>query len=195
MTDDRRQRLSALLDGESSPAELKQTLAETLLDPELTACWERYHTIGRVLRGEHVSASARHIAAGVAQRLAEEPVPRPQASAPPAPLPQAAARRRAAAAGPIVGGALAAGLAMITVVVGPRIGGYTGHPDAPAVAERAPVNIDPGTPVAVERWAVDKPVVASKLNELLVSHRERSAATGLGGLMPYAALVSYGGSR
>jgi hypothetical protein len=48
---------------------------------------------------------------------------------------------------------------------------------------------------AVDRWAVGEPNVASKLNELLVSHRERAAASGINGLIPYASVVGYAGTR
>jgi len=207
MTDDRQQRLSALVDGESSASELRATLAETLLDPELTACWERYFLIGRSLRGEPLRTSARQTVAGVAERIALEPVP----DVPVVPAsadaglvrstPGAASRRRrpaATAAGPIVGVALAAGLAVVAVAIGPNLihsGGLT----EPAMVEATPV-----TPPAIlggdglnviDRWAVGEPNVASKLNELLVSHRERAAASGISGLIPYAAVVGYAGTR
>ena len=207
MTDDRRQRLSALVDGESSASELRATLAETLLDPELTACWERYFLIGRSLRGEPLPTSARQVAANVAERVAREPVPDSigvpaNATADPVqstPGPASTRRRPAAtAAGPIVGVALAAGLAVVAVAIGPNLihrGGLT---------EPVMVEVTPVTPPAIlgsqslnviDRWAVGEPNVASKLNELLVSHRERAAASGISGLIPYAAVVGYAGTR
>jgi len=192
MTDDRRQRLSALVDGECSPAELKATLAEALLDPELKACWERYQNIGRALRGEPVRPAARAVAGRVAERLAAEPPALPVAPR----STVTTSRRLAAAAGPILGVALAAGIAMVAVVLGPSLGTHQTTSTAPNLAATMPDTDAAGQDrEPADRWAVDEPRVASKLNELLVSHRERSPATGFGGLIPYAAVVSYGGSR
>jgi negative regulator of sigma E activity len=192
MSDDRRQRLSALVDGEGGPAQFQGTLAETLLDPELRACWARYIAIGRVLRGEPVHADINDVAARVAATIAAEPGPGVAPAAPATTVPRAAVRRRAAAAGPIVGVALAAGLAMVAVVVGPKLGQTVGTYDAPSVADAAP----PGPSAApLERWAAATPDVASRLNELVVNHRERSAASGFGGLIPYAAVVGYASPR
>jgi negative regulator of sigma E activity len=191
MSDDRRQRLSALVDGEGGPAQFQGTLAETLLDPELRACWARYIAIGRALRGEPVHAEINDVAARVAARIATEP----ERAEPPAAVPirGATVRRRAAAAGPIVGVALAAGLAMVAVVVGPRLGQTVGAYDGPSVAGAAPPALT--APATVDRWATAAPAVASRLNELVVNHRERSAATGFGGLIPYAVVVGYAGPR
>jgi len=197
MIDDRRQRLSTLVDGEGSPTELQAALAETLLDPELEAHWERYLTIGRVLRGERLQPSGRAVAARVAARLAEEaPAGRPGPGAAPIPLRRPTRRRRPAAAGPVLGGALAAGLALVAVVVAPRCVD-SGSLMGPALVE-APATLPSrfaDAPEASNRWSVGEPTVASKLNELLVSHRERAGAGGLSGLIPYATVVGYGGSR
>lgn len=190
MIDERHQRLSALVDGEGGPDELRNAVLEAIRDPELLGCWDRYLTIGRVLRGEPVSAAARTVAPRVAAAIEREP-------ALPIPLP---ARRRATprSAAPVIGLALAAGVALVAVVPH-RLGEVTGEP--PPVPRIAAASTQTGAvpgagllPAAVtERWTVAEPVVASKLSELLVSHRERAAASGFAGFIPYAAVVGYAG--
>lgn len=200
MTDEQRQRLSALLDGEGGALDQGQAIDEAIADAQLREHWERYAMISRALRGEPVSTAARELAPRVAAALAEAPAP--PAALPARPPARGWGHRRPGGGGrrlprPVLGVALAAGVALVAVVVGPRLGGHLdGAAPAARLAARAPATV-------IERWRVDQddlaPLIAvvnaPRLNELLVSHRERSVNNGLTGFMPYATVVGYGGAR
>lgn len=206
MTDEQRQRLSLLIDGECAPLQGQQTLDDACNDPDLRACWERYQLIGQVLRGEPVSASARRIAVGVASALSEQQVNQPIVLRP--------RRRRpatAVAGAPLVSVALAAGLALLAVVVGPRLEAPFAGPSraGDGLAEMTVAapwktyggllptglgGLPPGQAVT-DAWAVGEPQLASRLNELLVNHRERAAATSFTGPLPFVTVVGHAGAR
>jgi sigma-E factor negative regulatory protein RseA len=59
--------------------------------------------------------------------------------------------------------------------------------------DAAPRRFEAGRPS--QRWHVDQPGVANKLDRLLVNHQEYAPATGINGMMPYATLVSYDTGR
>jgi sigma-E factor negative regulatory protein RseA len=101
MTDDPiREQLSALADGELDKHERELLLARLSRDPALRATWERYHAMGEALRGGLAPRYPRGLAARVAAALAVEPDHRP-----------ARDWRR-----PLIGAALAAGVATVAVV-------------------------------------------------------------------------------
>ncbi len=52
MSNDTKEQLSALMDGEASELELHRVLKEIPQDPELFASWQRYHLCRSVIRGE-----------------------------------------------------------------------------------------------------------------------------------------------
>jgi sigma-E factor negative regulatory protein RseA len=52
MSEKLKEALSAVIDGEADEFELRRVLDEIGKDPTLAHCWERYHLIGPVLRGE-----------------------------------------------------------------------------------------------------------------------------------------------
>lgn len=216
MTDEQRQRLSALLDGEGSAFDQQQAIADAMAQPALQDCWERYAIIGRALRGEPVSVGARALAPRVAELIAGEAQvgaelitagpQRPAGAGMPPPARGSRerwwgrSRRRPAgertlAARPLVGFALAAGVALLAGMAGSRLW-LADVPDTPDLAAAADDTL-------LQRWRTEDaqwlPVVAGanapRLNELLVSHQERSASRGLTGFMPYATLVGYGGAR
>lgn len=68
MTEQLRQSLSAVIDGEADAFELRRVLDELGRDAELRATWERYHLIGSVIRGERTVRS-RSAARELAQRV------------------------------------------------------------------------------------------------------------------------------
>ncbi|TVQ92629.1 MAG: hypothetical protein EA400_03395 [Chromatiaceae bacterium] len=202
MTDEQRQRLSLLMDGECGPLETRRAIDEASNDAHLRACWERYQLIGQVLRGESVILPARGIAAGVAAAVAREPTPLrpPRRRQPPA----------AGASAPIIGVALAAGLVLLAVVVGPRLDGPLARPNLPGnvLTETAVAatwqtfgglvqsGVQGGRAVPVtDHWQVGEPAVASRLNELLVNHRERAAVTSFTGPIPFVTVVGHAGAR
>jgi len=74
MTEQLRQSLSAVVDGEADAFELRRVLDELDRDPELRAAWDRYHLIGSVIRGERTVRShsaARELASRVPRAVRE----------------------------------------------------------------------------------------------------------------------------
>ncbi len=63
----------------------------------------------------------------------------------------------------------------------------------PAPRDVAPRRFEAGRPS--QRWHVDQPGLANKLDRLLVNHQEHAPATGINGMLPYATLVSYDTGR
>jgi sigma-E factor negative regulatory protein RseA len=57
MTEQLRQSLSAVIDGEADAFEMRRVLDEMDRDPALRDTWDRYHLIGSVIRGERTSQS------------------------------------------------------------------------------------------------------------------------------------------
>jgi sigma-E factor negative regulatory protein RseA len=75
--DSRRERLSALADGELDPAALTALCAAWDQDPQLRADWHAWHLIGDVLRSEDLACDPRHdraFCARLRSRLQAEPV-------------------------------------------------------------------------------------------------------------------------
>ena len=109
MTDEQRQRLSVLLDGELDPANTSRLLDALAREPPLRDTWERYHLIGQAIRGEHIDLAHRVVANRVQRALAAEPV-------------ILAGRRRhrwPRARRPMAGVALAATLAFVALFAAP----------------------------------------------------------------------------
>jgi sigma-E factor negative regulatory protein RseA len=52
MTEQLRESLSAVMDGEADEFEIRRVLDEAATDPELRGVWERYHLMRSVMRGE-----------------------------------------------------------------------------------------------------------------------------------------------
>ena len=52
MTEQLKESLSAVMDGEADEFEIRRVLNEAAADPELRGVWERYHLVRSVMRGE-----------------------------------------------------------------------------------------------------------------------------------------------
>jgi sigma-E factor negative regulatory protein RseA len=52
MSDQLKESLSAVIDGEADEFEMRRVLDEVSNDPALRGVWERYHLVGSVMRGE-----------------------------------------------------------------------------------------------------------------------------------------------
>jgi negative regulator of sigma E activity len=104
---DKKEKLSALVDGELDAAVSDWLLDQLQTDEELRASWERLHLIGHAIRGEPVHAGYCGIAERVRERLSEEPTVL---------VPGAMKGNRPASwLTPIVSTALAASLALVAV--------------------------------------------------------------------------------
>ena len=76
MSEKLRESLSAAIDDEADEFELRRVLDEMQKDPALRHLWERYHMLGRLLRGEHVDAGAQlreRVWAALGEQDADEP--------------------------------------------------------------------------------------------------------------------------
>lgn len=182
----RYERLSAFIDGELGSGGAA-VVDQVLDDPDMAAAWDRYQTIGDVLRRE---ATGFHpdLVKGVRDRLAKEPTI----------LSPGALRRRGGGAFHrwSTGAALAAGVAAIAVVsvmrLEPAGDGIAGSPvQAPAVAPVQQVR----DIRQVARKDVDadgtRPELAPSLNRYLASHSNYAAGGSLNGVMPLATYISY----
>lgn len=176
MSEQLREGLSALVDGETDGREAARLLDLLSRDAELKAAWERYHLVSDVLRNNLPLVSEEDLVARVRRSIETEPVVfRPR-------------RPRAAVLKPAAGFALAASVAVVAVlgfraVVGPSGGGNEPLAvvgDTPEQSQLANLRSDEGRSGAEER-----------LNSYLVNHSEHTAR----GMLPYARVVAYNAGR
>jgi sigma-E factor negative regulatory protein RseA len=203
MSEDPRQSLSALLDGECSQRETRHIVNVLLGDADLTGCWERYHLIGRAIRAEPLNIAARDTAQRVQRALGADVVRMPERAGARRPSRSPSHTRLFAP----LATALAAGVALLAVVIGP-----TGPLDiaSPLFLDKAPATAmlpfpDVGTlegaardsirarAVNDLRWQQADPVVRAKLDSLVVGHQERLSEAGIPGFVSYASVVGYEG--
>jgi len=183
MTDEHKQRLSELQDGELDSTSVTRLLDDFACDPSLRGSWERYHLIGQAIRGEPLDLEHRRIADAVRCALDAEPV--------------ILAHRRRRWPGRhqlqrAAGMALAASVAFAVFLMGPMFYQDLLQDDQPVASsprfvERA---VAPA-PASTQRWHLNRPDVANKLDLFLVTHQATAPTTGAKGMLPYATLVGY----
>jgi sigma-E factor negative regulatory protein RseA len=192
MSEQQRQHVSALVDGELDSMTVHTTLAALAASPDLQAAWERYHLIGNALRGDAIHPEFRQIAERLRARIADEPIP----------LAPAAARRGGGSSrvGTFLGAALAASAAFLAVFAVPQL--FDAGPTVSTNATTsAPLVVVSNTPphllterfevqTSGQRWHVSQPALENKLDRFLVNHQEYSPVA-LKGLLPYATFVGY----
>ncbi len=187
MSDQQREHLSALVDGEIDDDLVRPTVSALESNPELGATWERYHLIGQCLRGEQVRLEYRGIATRVRTRVAEEPLRAPR---------RGNGGNRHSRLGPFVGAALAASAAFFAVFAVPQLFNAGHEEPHPALAAKAVVPTQrfelaaPG-----QRWQVEQPALQSKLDRFLVNHQAFAPPSGVKGFLPYATVVGYDAGR
>jgi len=219
MSEQQREHISALADGELDSELIGPTIAALEVNADLKARWEHYALIGASLRGEAVTQQYRDIAARVRERLQTEPVPlvaRPRTREPghPAQHPPAASKR-----GTYAGIALAASAAFLAVYAlpplfspsqpsqpGPSLAQMQA-PTAPSAVLAPPVA---GSLLALPRtvqllpasangysprWHAAEPKLEPKLDRFLINHQASSPVSGIKGLLPYATVVGYESGR
>jgi sigma-E factor negative regulatory protein RseA len=186
MSDELRQRISELQDGELDPAVTARLVDAMAGDPDLRGTWERYHAIGLAIRGETVHASCRGVADVVRERIAREPTVL---------VPRLRHAKRPTTKRPIAGIALAAAAAFLAVFVAPGL--LDGVGSLPNVPVRAPTFASQPDVVAIpaKRWDLEHPELANKLDLFLVTHQETAPTTGAKGMLPYATFVGYEAGR
>lgn len=192
MTDDINEQISSLLDNELSQKEIRHTLDMLQTDAALRAKWDRYNLIGDAMRGEAIRFSAASIADRVHASLEHETVDFPTSRI----IPIGRTRRLSSRWQKSIGGAaLAASVAVITVLSFPQFINDSQGPGSVAIAERAAPDPAPYLVQSSTRWKnLSEPKVESKLNSFLIDHNEYAAPGGIG-VIPYANFVSYDSSR
>ncbi len=192
MTDDINEQISSLLDNELSQKALRHTLDLIQGDAALRNRWDRYNLIGDAMRGEAVRLSAESIADRVRARLEQDAVE----DSPIRPIPLGRIRHIPARWYKSAGGAaLAASVAVITVLAFPQLTSMDSERSSPIIAERVAPDPAPYLVQSSTRWKnLSEPRVESKLNSFLIDHNEYAAPGGIG-VIPYANFVSYDSNR
>lgn len=199
----RKQRLSALVDGELGVAELSQVLEDWRVEPSARECWHDYQLIGDVLRSDDLATPAARDAAFLAAlrtRLATEPV-----VLAPEPLPfdnaetaasSARSRRRLVSLGAVAAGFMIVVAGALTLTGLPLSGANPGDAIAVTAPAAAPTqaaetalasadrSVDPANPL--------EPTVASgqlirdaRLDRYFSAHQQWSGNAMLGGHAAY----------
>lgn len=191
MTEQELERLSALVDDELYANELGDEVSRLIRNEGAQGSWSRYHLIGDALRREIGPLYDPALAQSISRRLQDEPV----VLAPTAVKRGDAQRRKG-----LAGWAVAASVAAVAAFVAPQLINPDGtEPSATVVAQKAQSADSHMTYFVAQdgtRWELlKKPAVESRLNAYLVNHQERSAASNIKGIMPYATFVSYDGNK
>lgn len=179
--------LSALLDGECSPAELDRLLDEMERAPEIKARWSRLCAVREAAEGTRIPA-ATCICSGVMAQLGE------QAAANPRVVPLRAAPRLWK---PLAALAAAAGVAAVAVMVG--LPGTAPERGVGAAGFSAGVIANPvSLPVPAVSRSRDLRAVAytpdeeaQQLDNYLVAHSNSLAGQGMGGTLRYTRLATH----
>lgn len=180
MSEQIREQISALLDGELPPAEQRLLLERLGRDAGLRSRLSRYQLISDTAH----QTLPPHIDLGLADRvmmaLDEQPAYQPSA-----------ADWAARAMKPLAGLAVAASVAVVAVLAVQQVRIPAAGTPALQIAGDAPV------PVAVVPAAAETQLAATpqpgneRLNEYLVNHSEYAASGGMPGISPYARIVGY----
>lgn len=206
MTDNIKQQISALIDGELSSAENNTLLSSLKDNPELKATWGRYHLISDALRGEQIQVEVFNIAERVRARIDDEPaiisIPKSRDVTHSSEKDNGVHWLK-----PAVGVALAASVAGAVIMVMPDFSTNPGQIQPMQVADSNTTTVAPQpmqlvasiSPVtrtysqsSGTRWKnLAQPEIESKLNRYLVDHNELASPSGMTGVLPYASFVSY----
>ncbi|MBK8018384.1 MAG: sigma-E factor negative regulatory protein [Betaproteobacteria bacterium] len=167
------ERVSALMDGELDGEDLGARLKKTAEDGDLAQCWDTYHLIGDVLRGENAFSTG--FASKVSLALAQEPTilaPRPPASGRVARKPYVFALSAAAT---IAGVAVVGWLATLN------------PPGAPALAPSTVATVPSEGPIKASMTAQQ---MDADVSDYMMAHQEYSPTGAIHGAASYVRTVS-----
>lgn len=163
--------LSALFDGELPPQQAEMVIRRTLRDEGMRASWERYSLIGACLRGEpitrHNSIAERVQASLAAERelnVSNLPVRRGESAA-------ATGTRSFLFGRGALGGAIAAGVAAVSILVVRAVAPDTAATGSSLVAQQASSYTTPG-----ENSPAQPRMIDASLGHYLVAHSEEAAS-------------------
>jgi negative regulator of sigma E activity len=177
--------LSALYDGELPPQQTQMIVRRALKDPALRASWERYALIGACLRNEPIAVHPQgSLADRVRAQLAGEDELGGSTAAQHEPAEAAKGRGSFWAGRGVMGGAIAAGVALVAVVLVRSMvpGGQT----EALVARQGPASISPvvaavdAAPRSYTTPGENSPAmrrIEQPLAHYLVAHSEVAAST------------------
>ncbi|MGD8590214.1 MAG: sigma-E factor negative regulatory protein [Chromatiales bacterium] len=188
MTEQQRERLSALIDAQLDHQEISNEIIRLVGKNGAREEWCRYHLIGDAIRQELGPMVDSRLAERISKRLEQEPVVLAPAALP---------RKTGSWQKPAAGIAIAASVAIMAVTLTPQ---FINPPSASRSGEIAASDIQPAKYIYEAedgtRWdMLQKPKVESRLNNYLVNHQEFAPAGNMKGIMPYAAFVSYDGGK
>ena len=178
---DKRERLSALMDGQAMPRQVGPGIDALLNDSELQRAWSRYWLISDALKQNLPGTVGSELYERVKQSVSAEAEPsqwKPRARA-----------GRWSARGPAIGLALAASVAVVGLLGVLTFGDRTVEKRETVVARLEPTVIRE-RPTRM-RWDIGQPRVEERLNSYLVNHSEHES--GVRGMLSYARVVGYDG--
>lgn len=179
--------LSAAIDGEAAPLELRRVLNAVAEDADLLARWRSAHVIGSVIRGETPAAEAQP------PQLDSASGNGPEATAP---------GRQWRWLGPVAGGAVAASAALAVVVVfGGRLAGTAvdlAAGDVRGAPVSAPAKPAPEQPQLADSSPALPPIAPSeqdvrRANAYLLQHARHAAVSARPAAMPFVKALAHDG--
>lgn len=186
MSDTIKQQISSMVDDELSPQEQELLMSRIQRDPALRQQWARYQMIGDVMRRQRVMHENDFIVSQVAQAISGEPSyqVKHKSSFLPSVLK------------PVLGLAVAASVAMVSIVlVRDMVSQEKGY-DAPVMARMDPVPL-PSTAYVQVSSRPNMDVIRlqqnNRLNQYLVNHSEYASSNRVRGMLPYVRVVASDG--
>lgn len=170
MSDESKEAISALADGEDSAGNTAKLLDKVTLDPLSRATWERYHLLSDAIKGRLPDQIQTGLSDRIHDAIAQEPVV------------LATRRKRRGILKPLTGLALAASVATVAI-----LGVRSLDSEITPAAQIAATAKTPQT--TGNRWNVS-PEIEARLNAYLVNHSEY-VGYGMQGMLPYARIVGY----
>ncbi len=216
ITENIREKISALLDGELSQQDVNLTLDQLSEQQSLQDIWCRYNHISDVMRGDVGGRAASDFADKIRAQVDAEPA----ILAAPKPVSSAAAWVK-----PLAGTAIAASVAALAVMTAPQLltpetavspqvvttkMATPSYAQLPAIPATRNYHLVSGSPYRVRpvmtarpsaKWTTQysgarwknlvQPATANKLNKYLVDHSEYATQAPMRGVVPYATFVGY----
>ena len=174
---DSKELLSALVDGQVEPRQLRPGIDALLRDADLRSAWTRYWLISDVLQHNITGAVESDLFERVQRSVKAEPAIF-------SPRPRHWSRKR-----PAIGLALAASVAVVALLGLLTLGDRPGDNPHTVVATVEPTA--PSQRPMRMRWDIAQPSVEERLNSYLVNHSEYDS--GVRGMLSYARVVGYDG--
>lgn len=179
MSEQIREQISALVDGELADTERRLLLERLAREPALRAHWSNYQLISDSLRQSLAPLTDPGLAGRVMAAVEAEPAQRSERPS-----------RWRGALKSVAGLAVAASVAVVAVITlqAPEV--------APPGAAGVQVAATPPAPADYARLVPAQPAVpvarsSDRLNEYLVNHSEYAASGGMPGMLPHVRIVGY----